>query len=67
MLLVRVIFNRQFCSMIIDGRLPIYEGLKEGLFLVPEEQARLFCLKAIEIENVTKVSVFRQIKTYNKH
>lgn len=53
--------------MIIDGRLPVYEGLREGLFLIPEDQARLFCLKAIEEENVTKVVVFRQFKTYNKH
>lgn len=67
MVLVRVIFNTQFCSMIIDGRFPIYKGLREGLFLLPEEQAHLFCLTAIETENVTKVTVYRQIKTYNKH
>ena len=67
MVLVRVIFTTQFCPMIIDGRLPVYEGLREGLFLLPEEQAKLFCLKAIEEENVSKVIIFRQFKTYTKH
>lgn len=66
MVLVLVQFNTQFCSMVVDGRLPLYEGTRQGLFMIPEDMATEFCSAAIKMDNVTRAVVYRYFKTFNK-
>ena len=64
MCLIVVTFNTIFCSMIIDGRMPLYEGQRTGIYFIPDDQSVLFCQIAQQNETVSKISIYRHYKSY---
>lgn len=66
MCLIVVTFNTTFCSMIVDGRMPVFEGTRQGLYMIPEDSVNLFCQTAMQTENVIRAVIYRHYRTHKK-